>query len=251
MNHITHITVTILAGGLGTRLRSVIAHQQKVLAPIGGRPFLSFILDKLVQTGFRNVILCTGYKAHEVMATFGYRYKELSIQYSCEPEPLGTGGTLRYASPLITSESTLVMNGDSYIESDLNAYIDWFFKKEKQATLLVTKVNDTSQYGKVDMDNDGLITGFYEKNSRIGKGLVNAGVYLFRTSLIHTIPHNIPLSLEKDFLPTLVGKKLYGYYCEGTFIDIGTPETYAMSEVFFKHWDMNTCMSKNAPRYTT
>lgn len=228
------INVIILAGGMGTRLKPVISDSQKVLATVWGRSFLSFLLDQLIQAGFSRVILSTGYEAEQVEAEFGQTYKSLFVVYSKEVSPLGTGGAVRHALPLIESDTILVMNGDSFIDADLNAYIDWFSEKGKQAAILLTRANDTDRYGRITVQEDGCILSFEEKVAKRGSGWINAGVYLLRKSLLESIPFGRASSLEMDLFPHLVDKGLYGYKSDSKFIDIGTPDSYAMAEDFFR-----------------
>jgi NDP-sugar pyrophosphorylase family protein len=169
-----------------------------------------------------------------VKAAFGSNYKGLNIRYSHEPEPLGTGGALRYALPLVESEIVLVMNGDSYIDADFPDFLDWYLKEGHDAAILLTKVEDTSRYGSVKIDEDGKVLRFDEKQEESGQGWINAGVYLLKTSLLNLIPSRMLCSLEQEFFPKLVGKGFYGYSFEGEFLDIGTPESYARAEGFFE-----------------
>src|SRR5690349_11866919 len=108
-------TALILAGGLGTRLRSVVADVPKVLAPVHGRPFLACLLDQLADAGLTHAVLCTGYRADLVAAAFGTKYRNLTLDYSEETEPLGTGGALRLAIDRARSQTVLAMNGDSFV----------------------------------------------------------------------------------------------------------------------------------------
>lgn len=226
------IDILILCGGRGTRLSSVITDKPKVLAPINGRPFLSYLLVQLVIAGFRDVILCTGYKAEMIRDTFGNCYKDLNIRYSRESEPLGTGGALRYALPMIDRENILAMNGDSFVDTDLRKYLNWHFQNSIQASLLLTHVHDTSRYGRVEVNKKGFITRFSEKSKYMGPGWINAGVYIFKKDLLDIIPPDKFFSLEKQFFPELAGEKLYGYLCREELLDIGTPESYARAEEF-------------------
>ena len=228
------IDVIILAGGMGTRLKPVLNNMPKVLAPVAGRPFLTILLDQISKAGFNRVILCTGYMADQVEAEFGTRYKGLSIVYSKEINPLGTGGAVRKTLPLISSETIMVMNGDSFIDTDLNLFLRWFVGKGCNAALLLTKMSDADRYGLVHGDQNGLITTFHEKGVGGGPGWINAGVYLFKRSVLETILQGISFSLEHDFFPSLAGRELYGYCSEGKFIDIGLPESYAAAEGFFR-----------------
>jgi len=227
------IDVLILAGGLGTRLKPVIFDRPKVLAPVAGRPFLSILLDQMSRAGFNRVILCTGYMSGQVEAEFGTEYNGLSLIYSREDIPLGTGGALCHALPLISSETVMVMNGDSFVDIDLNLFLQWFIGKGCDAALVLTKMNDASRYGLVDVDTNGLITAFQEKNTKGGPGWINAGVYLLKKTVIETIPQGRPFSIERKFFPSLAGRDLYGYCSKGAFIDIGLPESYVSAEGFF------------------
>ena len=228
-----NITALILAGGLGSRLQSALPDRPKVLAPVAGRPFLSYLMDQLISTGFRQVILCTGYKGEQIKEAFGDTYKGFDIQYSQEPESLGTGGALRFALPLINTDLALVTNGDSYVNCSLTDYLAWYLKNDFQTSLLLTYLADTSRYGRVKADENGLIKKFEEKGAKHGPGWVNAGVYTFKRGLLESIPFGQPFSLEREFFPSLIGEGLYGFQNEGAFIDIGTPESYALAEDFF------------------
>jgi len=228
-----NITALILAGGLGTRLQSALPDQPKVLAPVAGRPFLSYLMDQLISTGFRRVILCTGYKGEQIREVFGDKYNELDIQYSQEPEPLGTGGALRFGLPLIDTDSALIINGDSYVNCNLKDYFSWYLENGLQASLLLIHLPDTSRYGRVEVDEEGIIAKFDEKGAGHGPGWINAGVYIFNKDQIEPIPSGKPFSLERQFFPSLIDKGLYGFQSEGAFIDIGTPESYALAEEFF------------------
>ena len=240
-----YVDALILCGGRGTRLSSVIADKPKVLAPINGRPFLSYLLDQLVNAGFRDVILCIGYKGEMVKEAFGLHYKGLNIRYSHEPEPLGTGGALRYALPVIESEIVLVMNGDSYIDADFSDFLDWYLKEGHNAAILLTKVADTSRYGRVKINEDGEIICFDEKQEGLGPGWINVGVYLLKTSLLHLIPSGVSFSFEREFIPTLIEDGLDGYRCEEEFIDIGTPESYTQAEAFFRRFQNLDSVARN------
>jgi len=221
MGNSSYTTAVILAGGLGTRLRSVVPDRPKVLANILDRPFLTFLLDQLVSANIRNVVLCTGYMSDDVYEEMGNAYKSLTLTYSKENYPVGTGGALRLALPHLNSDPVLIMNGDSFVNIDLTVYLDWFLKKNCQASLLLTKVPETNNYGKVIVAEDDLLLTFEEKGSNSGPGWINAGVYILNKSLIETIPAGTPFSLEREFFPKL------------EFIDIGTPETFALAEDFF------------------
>lgn len=230
---ISVIKVAILAGGLGTRLRPIIADRPKVLANVMGRPFLTFLLDQLSNAGIQFVVLCTGYLSKMIRAKIGDRYKNLFIQYSEEQIPLGTGGALRNASPLLDSDPILVMNGDSYVNVDLNAFFEWFNKEDPLGAIVLVKSNTTARYGSLVLNGNGEIITFDEKSRYDCAGYINGGIYLLKRNLLGIIPFEHAYSLEKEFFPALVSKRLCGYICDGEVYDIGTPGSYLQAEKFF------------------
>jgi NDP-sugar pyrophosphorylase family protein len=110
---------------MGTRLRSVVADRPKVLAPVAGRPFLTYLLDQIATTGIRRVVLSTGYLAEQFETAIGGSYRELEVVYAQEKSPLGTGGAIKFAGGFADADQLLVVNGDSYCDANLSEYIDW------------------------------------------------------------------------------------------------------------------------------
>ena len=229
----SNVAVAVLAGGLGTRLRPVVADRPKGLAEIHGRPFLAHLLDQLVAAGFRDVVLCTGYLGEKIYETFGSRYGPLRLSYSREREPLGTGGALRLALPQLRSEPVLVMNGDSYCAADLRSFLQWHCHRGAQATMLLTQVTRTERYGSVKVEPDGAVTEFVEKRQGVVADWINAGIYLLSQPVLSSIPEQVKVSLEYDVFNQWVGRGLCGYQTHGPFLDIGTPEDFGRAETFF------------------
>jgi D-glycero-alpha-D-manno-heptose 1-phosphate guanylyltransferase len=232
-NKVSKVTPLILCGGYGTRLKSVLQNSPKSLALVSGRPFLSFLLDQISGAGFSKVILCTGYKTEDIEAVFGTRYNRLVLKYSRESKPLGTGGALRLASSIVDSEWMLVMNGDSYLRTDLKAYVHWHFEHDAAASLLLARVSDSSRYGRVETNRENRVVSFSEKEAMQGEGWINAGIYLIRRSVFMNISEGMHCSLEKDLMPRLLKEGLHGVRSTGDFIDIGTPESYRLAGQFF------------------
>jgi NDP-sugar pyrophosphorylase family protein len=227
------VTAAILAGGLGTRLRPQIADRPKVLAPVRGRPYLAYLLDQLAAAGVSRVVLLTGYLAEQVRAAFGDAYAGMRLVYSPEPVPLGTGGALRRALPDIPSTTCLLLNGDSYCEAPLPDFWDFHCRQAADASLVLTRREDCSRFGRVHVGPDGRVVRFEEKPPAGGPGWINAGIYLIRRALIEELPADCPLSLERDLFPAWLGRRLCAFPCPGRFLDIGTPESYARAEAFF------------------
>lgn len=221
----------ILAGGQGTRLQSV-WNGPKVLAPVAGRPFLSYLLDQLVDASFDCAIICTGYCAGQIAATFGDVYRSLLLVYSPETEPLGTAGSIRQAAEMVASGDLLVLNGDSWCDMRLNDFQAWHHARERAGSLVLTTVPDVGRYGGVTTDAEDVVTRFQEKGAA-GPGWINAGVYYLSRALIASIPRDVPVSLERDVFPQWIGRGLYGFCGGGKFLDIGTSESYAAAEQFF------------------
>lgn len=229
---LNQIQAAILAGGLGTRLQSVVADRPKVLATVRGRPFLTYLLDQLATAGVSSVILCVGYMGELVKETLGHKYGSIELIYSQETSQLGTGGALQLALPLFHSESILVMNGDSFCGANLHDFYQWHQLKKAPASLLLAQVADTKRYGRVQVNSEGQITQFEEKGNSEGVGWINAGTYLIQRRLLETIPQG-NISLERDIFSHWVGNQLYGHFSQGEFLDIGTPESYTIAEKFF------------------
>jgi D-glycero-alpha-D-manno-heptose 1-phosphate guanylyltransferase len=230
----SEMTAAVLAGGLGTRLRSVVDDRPKVLAQVHARPFLMFLLDQLAAADFRSVVFCIGYLGEQIQRTFGETYKSLRILYSQEPKPLGTGGALRFALPQITSDPVLVLNGDSFCGIDLKSYVRWHGEHRAAASIVLTRVLRSERYGSVKLDQEARITNFSEKQQCIGPGWINAGIYMLDRQLLAGIPEEVNVSLEHEVFPRWTGRGLYGYYSPAHFLDIGTPEDFSNAEQFFQ-----------------
>ncbi|MCX8052308.1 MAG: nucleotidyltransferase family protein [Armatimonadetes bacterium] len=229
MGNLANIDAVILAGGKGTRLQSVVSDRPKVLAEVRGTPFIFYQLDYLAAVGVRRVILCTGYLGVLVREVVGDSYSEMKIVYSQEDRPLDTAGALRLALPLISSDPALIMNGDSLFTSNYDEFYQRHTDAGAEGSLLLVEIKDCGRYGRVSTDSTGRITRFEEKSDQPGPGRISAGVYILAKSLIEDIPSNRPVSIEREMFPSWVGRNIYGFLGEGEFIDIGTPESYALA----------------------
>ena len=229
----SNINVAILVGGLGTRLQPAVSDRPKVMAVINCRPFLTYILDQINNAGLKDVILCVGYMGKYIETEMGRSYRNLSLRYSYEYEPLGTGGALRNAYEFMKSDTILIMNGDSYCQSNLKRFYFFHQGNDALATLLLTNVSNASRYGQVVINNQNYISSFIEKGSLIGSGTINAGVYLMKRDIIFSIPDDRFVSLEKELFPSLLGNRFYGFVENAPFLDIGTPEDFDRAEGFF------------------
>jgi D-glycero-alpha-D-manno-heptose 1-phosphate guanylyltransferase len=222
----------VLAGGLGTRLRSVVADLPKAMAPVAGRPFLEHLLDLLAGAGFASAVLAVGYRADAIRSHFGSHYRDLSLEYSLEAEPLGTGGATRLALGRATVPDVFLVNGDTFVDVDFAAMHAAHRRSAAALTVAVHEVPDAARYGALDLD-ENRIRGFFEKG-RGGPGWVNAGVYLLSRGLLDFESLPAAFSFESDYLVPNVGAlHPLAFRSSGLFIDIGVPEDYARAQSMF------------------
>jgi D-glycero-alpha-D-manno-heptose 1-phosphate guanylyltransferase len=221
----------ILAGGLGTRLSDVIRDRPKVLAPVNDRPFLDIILDHLSRSGIvEHVVLAIGHLAEQVVREYGCRRNySFDIRFSIEEELMGTGGGIKKALSLTTTEQVLVLNGDSFVEVNLDQLVRFHSDMGAALTMTIAEVDNASRFGRVVLDKTGRVVSFEEKRPGTESGCINAGVYLVERSLFDGIKTDSPISLERELLPQFIKKGVYGFVTKGKFIDIGTPESYRIS----------------------
>lgn len=218
----------ILAGGFGTRLRTVVSDVPKPMAPVAGRPFLSYLLDDLSRQGYRHVVLATGYMHEKVEEYFGYRYRDLSIDYACETTPLGTGGAIVNGLQHCSENRVTVLNGDTLFLVDHTPLLH-ADETDCRLALLLRHVPDAGRYGSVEVDAEGLVTAFREKDPNAGEGLINAGIYRMHRSMLDSFSIGQPFSFEKEVLQPL-HEPIRAYALDGYFIDIGVPDDYRRAE---------------------
>jgi D-glycero-alpha-D-manno-heptose 1-phosphate guanylyltransferase len=218
----------ILCGGAGLRLKSVTADSPKVMAMVSGKPFLELLLQQLKGAGWERVILAVGYRADVIRAYFGDYACGLRIFYSIEETPLGTGGALRKAIELAGGDTVLVLNGDSYTNADLGAFVADHKVQAADVSVLVVPLDGRSDCGTVAVDGDGRIVHFVEKEKSELPGHINAGIYVVSRKVLAEIVLEGQVSLERELFQRWLaeGRKLRAFLWQGQCIDIGTPERY-------------------------
>ncbi len=231
----------ILCGGFGTRLRSVVGDRPKVLAPVGGKPFLGHLLSYLSRQGLTDVVLSTGYMGEmiEAFAGNGEQWK-LNLTYIREPEPLGTGGALRFVqAEMGWNRPFLAMNGDTFFSGSINRLTAFHRASGASSSLALVRVPDARRFGTVIAAEDGRIESFREKRPDAeGGAWINAGVYVLEPRLLATLPPGEPASLERDIFPQWISKGLSGCrFPDAVFLDIGTPEDYARAPGILDDYD--------------
>ncbi len=223
-------TPIILAGGLGTRLRPRIADLPKPMAPVAGRPFLSYLLDRLSAFGHRRAVLSVGYRADAIERYFGRKYEGMELVYSYEDEPLGTGGAIARAVGSCDSNAFLALNGDTYLDIDYRKFAQFHRDSGARLSLALRHVPDAGRYGSVRVEN-GKIVGFDEKGMA-GSGWVNAGTYMFERGLFDGVGLPAKFSFELDFLvPYCPEIKPGAFLSDGYMIDIGIPEDFDRAQI--------------------
>ena len=220
----------VLAGGLGTRLQPRFGSLPKPLAPIGGRPFVTRQLEWLAAHGVSRAVMLAGHGAESMRETLGTRAGGVDLEWSVEPEPMGTGGALALAHAFVDGPA-LVVNGDTLAEGD-----PWLLERDRWehgvlGTVALYEVADARSRGRVEPGERGTIARFVEKDEGwSGPAWVNGGAYAFAPALWRHLPEG-PSSLERDVLPRLAARGLLrGLPCAGRFWDIGTPEDWERAE---------------------
>ena len=216
----------ILAGGLGTRLREAVPDLPKSMAPVAGRPFLSFVIDALRMQGIEQFIFSLGYQADVVEKYLEEHYPTLDYSVVVEEEPLGTGGAIQLACSKTHEENVLVANGDTLFKIKLNELESFHVHHGAECTIGLKPLEKFDRYGVVEIDREGSVIAFNEKQY-YDNGLINGGVYILNVPrfLQHTYPGKF--SFEKEYLEKNSGKgNLYGCLQDGYFIDIGVPQDF-------------------------
>ena len=214
----------VLAGGMGTRLRPLTDQTPKSLLPIANRPFLEHQVEHLQSHGVERIVLSLGYLPAAIRDHFGDR-----LEYAVEPEPLGTGGAIRFAARAAGFDRAfLVCNGDILTDLDLTALHAFHRERGAVATIALTPVADPSRYGLVTTSPQGAVTAFVEKPpaGTAAGATINAGTYVLEPPVLDAIEPDRAVSIEYDVFPPLVGRGLYASSSDARWRDIGTPESY-------------------------
>ncbi len=223
----------LLAGGLGTRLRSVVQDRPKPMALVEGKPFMGYLVRQLARQGITQIIFAVGYKGSMVEGYFGdgSRFlapdgRALSISYAYEEELLGTAGAIKNAGGLVDGESFLVLNADTFYSLDYGRLTRLMEGHDLEMALVLRQVPDVSRYGQAVLKG-GMLASFNEKAPERRPGTINGGVYLMKKELLEEIPPG-KVSLENEMIPLWLrqGRRLGGLVNDGYFIDIGVPKDY-------------------------
>lgn len=228
-------TALILAGGLGTRLQSVVKDVPKPMADVCGKPFLHYVFLYLKQQGIKKAVLLVGYKHESIVNFFGESYCNIQVQYCIETQPLGTGGAIMQAMSTL-GENCFLLNGDTFFNVDLSMMERAINGKNIDVCLALSLQKQFDRYGTVYFDANKKITAFKEKEL-VKEGFINGGVYWIHQHLFNKIQHHLKVNLpekfsfEKEVLEALTDKlHLFAFEQESYFIDIGIPEDYKRAQ---------------------
>lgn len=218
----------VLAGGFGTRLKSVVPNLPKPMAPVAGRPFLEILLSMLHRKGFTRIVLSLGYMSEKIISHFGGHFSGMELVYEVESQPLGTGGAIRAGLERCIADHAFIFNGDTYLDLEVDE-LECMWQAVFNPIIVVREVTDISRFGKVEMSN-GRINAFLEKGG-VGLGLINAGCYVLPKYALNSFPLGKPFSIETDFFAKHIQSSRFGgFVTRGCFIDIGVPEDYAFAQ---------------------
>ena len=222
--------VIILAGGLGTRLRERVADLPKPMAPVAGRPFLDYVLERLPKSEISAITLSVGYKWESIREHFGDELNGIPPHYAVETKPLGTGGAIVHALDGAESSPVMVMNGDTLLNLDVRALTHWYLQDPVPIAMVVRPVPDVSRYGSLTI-TDGFVTAFREKG-KAGPGVINAGIYFLQPEVFADFRDGDRFSLENDVLqPRSRSLSIKAWTSTDYFIDIGIPEDYDRAQI--------------------
>jgi D-glycero-alpha-D-manno-heptose 1-phosphate guanylyltransferase len=226
----------ILAGGLGTRLKSVINEHPKTLAPIAGKPFLYWLITYLQKQGVVDFIFSLGYLHEQVELFLKDHFPLLKYQTVVEIEPLDTGGAIKLCLSFCNDEDIMLVNGDTFFELNIASFYRNFIETTSDCSIALTTMQNFDRYGSVTITSDNIITEFNEKKY-CESGLINTGLVLFKKSVFESKVESIgtKFSFEKDFIePNISNLKVTGYIANGYFIDIGIPSDYHKAQTEIK-----------------
>ena len=223
----------ILAGGMGTRLQSVVSDVPKCMAPVAGHPFLYYLITSLTEAGFNHIILALGYKHEIIEEWIEANAFPINISTVTEETPLGTGGAVRLALSKAETNEVFVLNGDTFFGVRYTEMLSLHKSTQSAVTVALKRMEKFDRYGVVDIEQPTTRILRFNEKQYCESGLINGGVYLINRHELDNFP--MKFSLEKDFFETAVRTStLSGYISEGYFIDIGIPEDYERAQTDFK-----------------
>ncbi|MCH5597667.1 HAD-IIIA family hydrolase [Niabella ginsengisoli] len=233
------VQAIILAGGLGTRLRSAVPDLPKCMAPVAGQPFLYYVINYLRMQGIEKIIFSLGYMHEVILDWLQKEFPTLNYDYVIEEEPLGTGGAIQFALQKADTENVFIANGDTLFKFDAEAQLKQHLQTNVECTLALKPMQNFDRYGVVELNDNNIITSFKEKQ-HYDEGFINAGLYLVNKASFLKKDFTQKFSFEKDYLEKYVSDGLFsGIVTDSYFIDIGIPEDYNRAQTEFARQELD------------
>ncbi len=247
----------IVAGGKGTRLRPLTYQTPKPMLPLFERPFLALLVERCREAGITDILINLHYQAEQIQDYFkDGSHLGVQIRYSFEKTPLDTAGAVKLAEPFFSGEPLVVFNADILTNLDLKHLITTHQQAGATATITLTRVEDPTAFGLVELDADSRVLAFREKPTaeeaaRLGIDTVNAGTYVLDPQIFQAVPPDVPWSFERQLFPNLLtqGKTVLGYTSDAYWLDIGNPGKYLQAhlDILKKHMPFALAATESTP----
>jgi len=232
-------TAIILAGGLGTRLRSAVPDLPKCMAPVAGHPFLYYVINYLRMQNVQEFVFSLGYKSALIIAYLEEQFPTLKYSIALEEEPLGTGGAIQLALQHTKAKNVLIANGDTLFKIKVSELFALHQSRSSECTLSLKPLENFDRYGVVELAQNGHVLSFKEKQF-FESGLINGGLYLVNKEafLARSFPQKF--SFEKDYLEKYFSEgRFFGCPQNGYFIDIGIPKDFNQVQIDLAQKSLN------------
>jgi len=230
--HIVKIMLkaVLMAGGKGSRIRPLTLSRPKPLIPVANRPMIEYIVSKIKNAGYRNLVVTLSYLKNQIKSLLQNNFPELSIDYSVEKEPLGTAGGVKKANKYL-DDTFFVLSGDVLVDVDLNKLLEFHQEKKALVTMVLTPVENPAHFGIAELDHENRVMKFLEKPSphQVFSKLANTGIYVMEPEILDYIESKKDeVDFSRDVFPPLIEeeRRIYGYVFEGYWNDVGRPNTY-------------------------
>ena len=231
----SRVEVIILAGGRGSRLKSVVDNIPKPMASIRGKPFLEYLLKHVSKFNVRKIVFCLSYKHEAVSRHFGNRYADIEICYSIADKPLGTGGAAKKGLCQCSDKHVVLINGDTFYNINLDDFFSFHVLHNSDITMSLKPMKQFSRYGSVEVDGHR-VTNFREKQFQ-DYGLINGGWYVIGSEVFSKHDMQGFFSFERDLLENRsIALNIYAKIFKENFIDIGVPEDFKMAQECLPRW---------------
>ncbi len=224
--------VVILAGGLGTRLRSMVSHVPKVLAPIGENPFLYYLIRYLIGQGFTRFVFSLGYQHEKVVVFLNNYFPYLSYDIVIEKEPLGTGGAIQLALLRCKESNVFIVNGDSFFKVDIASMYAFHIHHQSACTMALKRMREVSRYGIVEWDAHTYRIESFKEKQLVVEGWISGGYMWVQRNFLDEYILEAPFSIEQDvFMIHVKRMSLFAFLQDNYFIDIGVPDDYQQAQI--------------------